>query len=111
MPCVDRSGHGPRCRARGLRRTWTRRAAPMGRSSTTHSEENLMRTSQTMMVLVIAGAFAAGCKDGSVTSANAPSGGAAVGDVAAPLPIASEALTQRHTFTDDVSVQVRLKPS
>src|SRR5687767_4358508 len=70
-----------------------------------------MRASQKMSVLLIAGTFAAGCKDGSVTSANAPSGGAAVGDVAAPLPIASEPLTQRHQFTDDVSVQVRLKPS
>ena len=70
-----------------------------------------MRTSQRMMVIVMAGAFAAGCKDGSLASANAPSGGTAVGDVAPPLPIASEPLTQRHQFTDDVSVQVRLKPS
>jgi quercetin dioxygenase-like cupin family protein len=70
-----------------------------------------MRASQKLSVLLIAGIFAAGCKDGSVTSANAPSGGAAVGDVAPPPPIASEPLTQRHQFTDDVSVQVRLKPS
>lgn len=70
-----------------------------------------MRASQGMMVLLIAGGFAAGCKDDSVTSANVPSGGAAVGDVAPPPPIASEPLTQRHQFTDDVSVQVRLKPS
>jgi quercetin dioxygenase-like cupin family protein len=64
-----------------------------------------------MMVVMIAGAFAAGCKDGSLASANAPSGGAAVGDVARPPDIATEPLTQRHQFTDDVSVQVRLKPS
>lgn len=70
-----------------------------------------MRASQRMMVLLIAGTFAAGCKDGSPTSASAPSGGAPVADVAPPLPIASELLTQRHQFTDDVSVQVRLKPS
>jgi len=30
---------------------------------------------------------------------------------APPPPIASEPLTQRHEFTDDVSAQVRLKPS
>ena len=70
-----------------------------------------MRASQRMIVLLIAGGFAAGCKDDSLTSVNAPSGGAAVGDVAPPPPIASEPLTQRHEFTDDVSVQVRLKPS
>ena len=64
-----------------------------------------------LMVLLIAGGFAAACKDDSVTSANVPSGGSAVGDVAPPPPIASEPLTQRHEFTDDVSVQVRLKPS
>jgi len=64
-----------------------------------------------MMVLLIAGGFAAACKDDSVTSTNVPSVGSAVGDVAPPLPIASEPLTQRHEFTDDVSVQVRLKPS
>ena len=70
-----------------------------------------MRASQGMMVLLIAGAFAASCKDDSPTSANARSGGAAVADVASPDPIAIEPLTQRHQFTDDVSVQVRLKPS
>ena len=69
-----------------------------------------MRASQRMMVVLIAGAFAAGCNDGSPTSANARPGGKAVADVAV-LPIASEPLTQRHEFTDDVSVQVRLKPS
>ena len=69
-----------------------------------------MRASQRMIVIMIAGAFAAGCKDGSLTSANAPTVGAAVGDIAPPPPIASEPLTQRHQFTDDVAVQVRLKP-
>ena len=70
-----------------------------------------MRASQRMMVVLVAGTFAAGCNDGSPTSANARPGGAAVADVAPPPPIASEPLTQRHEFTDDVSVQVRLKPS
>lgn len=70
-----------------------------------------MRASQRTMVLLIAGTFAASCSDGSPTSANAASGGAAHADVAPPPPIASEPLTQRHQFTDDVSVQVRLKPS
>lgn len=70
-----------------------------------------MRASQKTMVLLIAGIFATSCKDSSPTSANARSGGAAVADVAPPLPIASEPLTQRHKFIDDVSVQVRLKPS
>ncbi|HEX6049671.1 MAG TPA: cupin domain-containing protein [Gemmatimonadaceae bacterium] len=70
-----------------------------------------MRGSRITSALLIAGAFAAGCNDDSPTSANARSGGAAAGNVAPPLPIASELLTQRHQFTDDVSVQVRLKPS
>ena len=70
-----------------------------------------MRASQGIVVLLIAGGFAVSCKDDSVTSASAPSDGGTVAVVAAPLPIASEPLTQRHQFTDDVSVQVRLKPS
>lgn len=70
-----------------------------------------MRASQKMVVLVFAGIFAAGCKDAPPTSANPRSRGGAVADVADPLPIANEPLTQRHEFTDPVSVQVRLKPS
>src|SRR5688500_3856271 len=70
-----------------------------------------MRASQRIRVLLIAGAFAASCTDGSPTSSSARSGGTAVAQVVPPLPIASEPLTQRHQFTDDVSVQVRLKPS
>jgi quercetin dioxygenase-like cupin family protein len=70
-----------------------------------------MRASQRMMVVLIVGTFAAGCNDRSPTSANARPGDAAIADVAPPLPIASEPLTQRHEFTDDVSIQVRLKPS
>ena len=76
-----------------------------------------MRTSQRMMMVVgaalVAGTIAAGCKDGAPTSANrtAASGKASADVAAAPAPIASVPLTQRHQFTDDVSVQVRLKPS
>lgn len=70
-----------------------------------------MRISRGIIVMLIAGAFAASCKDGPLASANGPSGGGAVADVVPPPPIASEPLTQRHVFTDDVAVQVRLKPS
>ena len=79
-----------------------------------------MRASQGTMVLLIAAAFAASCKNDSATSALAPSssgsamapkGSASNADVPAPLPIASEPLTQRNQFTDDVAVQVRLKAS
>ena len=70
-----------------------------------------MRASQKVMVVLMAGTFIAACKDAAPTSANARSAGAATADVAPPLPIASEPLTQRHKFTDDVAVQVRLKPS
>jgi quercetin dioxygenase-like cupin family protein len=70
-----------------------------------------MRGSQKMVALMIAGTFGAACKDSAPTSANARSGGVAAADVAQPLPIATELLTQRHKFTDDISVQVRLKPS
>jgi quercetin dioxygenase-like cupin family protein len=48
---------------------------------------------------------------GSGSSAMSPSGAASTADVPAPLPIASEPLTQRHEFTDEVSVQLRLKAS
>ena len=72
-----------------------------------------MRASQTMVMVLVAGTFVAGCRDGAPTSANraAASGKANAADVTAPLPIASVPLTQRHQFTDDVSIQVRLKPS
>jgi quercetin dioxygenase-like cupin family protein len=70
-----------------------------------------MRASQRTMLLLIAGTFIASCNDRAPTSATASSSGAALAEVAAPAPIASEPLTQRHEFTDEVSVQVRLKPS
>lgn len=57
----------------------------------------------------------AGCDDGSVTD----HGGGAPGDQPAvavmshesPPPIDIEPLTARHTFTDDVAIQVRDKPA
>lgn len=69
---------------------------------------------------MIATALAASCRNDSATSAleasgnasaMAPSDRAAAAEVPPPLPIASQPLTQRHQFTDDVDVQVRLKPS
>jgi len=82
-----------------------------------------MRASQRMSVLLIVATVAAtlpaACSNDSATSAVAPSGAskmspagsASADEVPAPLPIASQPLTQRHQFTDEVSVQVRLKPS
>jgi len=82
-----------------------------------------MRASQRMSVLLIVATIgttlAVACSNDSATSAIAspgtsamsPSGSASTADVPAPLPIASEPLTQRHEFTDEVSVQVRLKAS
>lgn len=72
-----------------------------------------MRTLPIVVVLLAAGAVAAACNDGSPTSAAAsPTPGGPVTSLAAttPPPIAAEPLTQRHEFTDDVAVQVRLKP-
>ena len=69
-----------------------------------------------MAVLLIAGTFAASCSDDSPTSADAvpvPTHGDAGASIsaAALAPISPEPLTQRHEFTDEVSVQVRLKPA
>src|SRR5699024_5725812 len=80
---------------------------------------SLMRASQKLGVLLTVAAFAASCKNDSATSAIAPSGASAMSpsgrasadEVPAPLPIASTPLTQRHQFTDEVSVQLRLKPT
>lgn len=82
-----------------------------------------MRASQRMSVLLIVATIGTtlgvACRNDSATSAIAgsgssamsPSGAASTADVPAPLPIASEPLTQRHEFTDEVSVQLRLKAS
>lgn len=82
-----------------------------------------MRASQRMSVLLVVATtiaiLPAACRNDSATSAIAssgetamkPSGSASTADVPAPLPIASQPLTQRHQFTDEVSVQLRLKAS
>ncbi len=79
-----------------------------------------MRTSQLVAVVLIAGAVTAGCTDSAPTSTEAALG-STHGDQGAPAsavnlntilppPILVEPLTGRHEFTDDVAVQVRLKP-
>jgi quercetin dioxygenase-like cupin family protein len=67
-----------------------------------------MRAADGTMLLVIAVVLAVSCKDGS--PATAPVDGGVVADAHPLPPIASEPLTQRHQFTDDVAVQVRIKP-
>jgi hypothetical protein len=72
-----------------------------------------------LIVATVVATLAVACRNdsatsaiaGSGTSAMSPSGSATTTDVSAPLPIASEPLTQRHEFTDEVSVQLRLKAS
>jgi quercetin dioxygenase-like cupin family protein len=72
-----------------------------------------------LIVATVGTSLAVACRNDSATSAIAgsgssamsPPGNASAADVPAPLPIASEPLTQRHEFTDEVSVQLRLKAS
>jgi hypothetical protein len=66
------------------------------------------------MAMVLMAAVTAGCSD--QTSPTAASVDKAPGRIASanvedpPLPIAVELLTARHEFTDDVRVQVRVRP-
>lgn len=78
-----------------------------------HSRRLLTRAAATAAVVLLPGAVLASCGEDTPTSAAASPGTAApaaVAAVARPQPIATELLTQRHEFTDDVAVQVRLKP-
>lgn len=70
-----------------------------------------MRTTQ-IIALVLTGAVAASCSDSPPTTASAGEspGGIASAEVADPQPIAVELLTARHEFTDDIAVQVRVRP-
>lgn len=73
-----------------------------------------MRT-LSLAILVLGTALVANCAEDSPTSAaaipqTAPSNPMASAAASTPPPIAVEPLTQRHEFTDDVAVQVRLKP-
>jgi quercetin dioxygenase-like cupin family protein len=83
--------------------------------SITHPRMSRMRASQMMAVVLVGGAVAASCADGSPTDAETATGQEALAPAATlnsepPPPIRSEALTARHRFTDDVAAQFRLKP-
>jgi quercetin dioxygenase-like cupin family protein len=75
---------------------------------------SLMRAAGLAIIALVVTATA--CSEGS-TPTDAPGGAQAVrlasgpGLSSAVVPILAEPLTLRHTFTDDVAVQVRLKPS
>jgi quercetin dioxygenase-like cupin family protein len=71
-----------------------------------------MRTTQ-MMAMVLMAAVTVGCSDSAPTAASAHenSGRIASANVdTPPLPIAVEMLTDRHEFTDEIAVQVRVRP-
>ena len=71
-----------------------------------------MRTTQ-MMAMVLMAAATPSCSDSAPTAslADATPGRIASADVASPPPpIAVEMLTARHDFTDDIAVQVRVRP-
>lgn len=75
-----------------------------------------MRTSQMMVLVMIAGTLATGCNDGAPLTASASTQDQQ-GTLGSPLapssehpPIFVEPLTGRHEFTDDVATQIRLKP-
>jgi quercetin dioxygenase-like cupin family protein len=74
-----------------------------------------MRTSWILALVSIGGAVAAGCADHSPTAAEVPGGSTAThsgarGSLEPPPPIATELLTGRHRFTDEVAARIRLKP-
>ena len=76
------------------------------------SSRRILRTSHTLGLTLVA-ALALGCSDTPPTapvSAQSASADGARSSVEAPPPIASEPLTGRHRFTDDVAMQVRVKP-
>src|SRR5687768_7665713 len=66
------------------------------------------------MAMVLMAVAAASCSDSAPTAASAaenPGRSVSANVQAPPLPIAVELLTARHPFTDDIGVQVRVKPS
>jgi hypothetical protein len=81
--------------------------------SSNHSTRRLMRTTQ-MMTLVVMAAVTTSCSDSAAptaASADANPGRIAFATVDdPPPPIAVEMLTDRHEFTDDIAVQVRVRP-
>jgi quercetin dioxygenase-like cupin family protein len=71
------------------------------------------RAARFVTLALIAGTIPAGCADQAPTASELPAthtqgGGPAA--VEAPVPIATELLTARHEFTDDVAAQFRLMP-
>ena len=83
------------------------------RTSTTQPRKLRMRA-LSLATLLIGTAFAANCAEDPPTSTaaspQASPGRPMASTAASAPPIAAEPLTQRHEFTDDVAVQVRLKP-
>lgn len=79
------------------------------------SRKELMRTAL-MIAVVLTAAAATACSEDEPTAASADAretalaSGSGFDNTSHVDPIVAEPLTQRHTFTDDVAVQVRLKP-
>lgn len=80
------------------------------------STKQLMRTAQMIALVLTAGATAA-CSDREEPTAASPdtretalATGTAFTNTSHVAPIVAEPLTQRHAFTDDVAVQLRVKP-
>ena len=81
-----------------------------------HPARLLMRTAQ-MIALAMAAASATACSEQAAPTAasedpNATrlASGTGLANTSHVLPIVAEPLTLRHAFTDDVAVQVRVKP-
>ena len=73
-----------------------------------------MRTSWMVTLVLISGMVAAACADRAPTGTETPAastddGQGALAPVVLP-PILVEELTARHEFTDDIAVQVRVRP-
>ena len=77
---------------------------------TQHPGRPLMRTA--LLALVLTGGAAAACSEPAAPTAASRDGapGAAPTSSFHTVPILAEPLTGRHAFTDDVAVQVRVKP-
>lgn len=79
-----------------------------------HPRKPLIGTAR-MIALVLTAAAATGCSEQTApTAADAaatrPASGAGLANSSHAAPIVAEPLTGRHAFTDDVAVQVRVKP-
>jgi quercetin dioxygenase-like cupin family protein len=70
---------------------------------------SLVRASRTVALALIAGSIPLACADQVPTDAVASSGSTPA--VEPPPPIATEALSGRHEFTDQIAAQFRLKPA